>query len=290
MGKKNNKTIKKTNKDSDYQISKLKCSNCKKNCNTGKCYFRQTKNKVTLKKGDGNKYLSIRCPHCKKHMKYDYKIIKKGGKKELFEGQLNSEVPNSYLIKVTERHANNNKKLSSADNSFSKYIFIAESHNCYTYFLNLKSRGAYKLCLKDLGKHNMCRRGQPGYFAGYPRLTKDDYKCPVIEERTLADNPEVYRIPNIETKCKPTHYKGAIVVAPGRDYHYYRLNDDGQWSHKPGYKPSTIYDSKGERITNPEKASRDYGGTLNYKDFCGYVCVPRNDYKKNMTHKINKNE
>ena len=98
-------------------------------------------------------------------------------------------------------------------------------------------------------------------------------------ERTLVDNPNIYKIGE-NKKCIPSHYKGALVVAPNRDYHYYRENDDGKWTHKPGYKPSTNYDSKNNFIFNPRKASRDYGGTLNYKDFCGYLCVPRDEKKK----------
>ena len=100
-------------------------------------------------------------------------------------------------------------------------------------------------------------------------------------KRTLSDNPNIFKTTR-EYKCGPSHYKGAVVVAPGRDYHYYRLNDDNVWSHKPGYKPSTYIDSKNKIITDPEYASRDYGGTLNYKDFCGFVCVPRDPTKKRM--------
>jgi len=72
------------------------------------------------------------------------------------------------------------------------------------------------------------------------------------------------------------------VVAPGRDYHYYRKNDDNIWTHKPGYKPSTNLDSNNNFIFNPRKANRDYGGTLNYKNFCGYLCVPRDERIKRM--------
>ena len=101
--------------------------------------------------------------------------------------------------------------------------------------------------------------------------------------RTLSDNPNIYKIGE-NAKCIPSHYKGALVVAPNRDYHYYRENDDGQWTHKPGYKPSTSLDSNNNLITNPRNAARDYGGTLNYKDFCGYLCVPRDEKKKRMAY------
>ena len=100
-------------------------------------------------------------------------------------------------------------------------------------------------------------------------------------KRTLKDNKRIFKV-NKYDRCPKEFYKGALVVAPNRDYHYYRLNDDGIWTHKPGYKPSTNVNSENKPIHDPEEASRDYGGTLNYKDFCGYLCVPRDRKKKTM--------
>jgi hypothetical protein len=102
-------------------------------------------------------------------------------------------------------------------------------------------------------------------------------------KRTIADSPAIRRTTSTK-KCKSNEYKGALVVDPGVDYHYYRLNDEGYWSHKPGYKPSTHYDASGILVTNPEKANRNYG-KLNYKDFCGYFCVPRQPTRKRMQYK-----
>lgn len=177
----------------------------------------------------------------------------------------------------------NSTQIFSDNNSFNDNPYLRESHNCYMYFLNKKNNEVIRMCQKDYHKHKLCRRAQPGYVSGHPMLDKHDYKCPNIMRRTLSDNPNIYKIGENE-KCAPTHYKGALVVAPKRDYHYYRENDDGQWSHKPGYKPSTNYDSRNNLILNPRKAMRDYGGTLNYKDFCGYLCVPRNEQRKRMAH------
>lgn len=178
---------------------------------------------------------------------------------------------------------NEANSISSVNNSFNSNPYVRESHNCYMYFLNKKNDEVVKLCKNDYPTHKLCRRAQPGYVSGYPLLKKKDYKCPNIMKRTLADNPNIYKTSE-NMKCIPSHYKGALVVAPQRDYHYYRENDDGQWSHKPGYKPSTRFDSKNNIILNPRRASRDYGGTLNYKDFCGYLCVPRDEKKKRMAH------
>jgi hypothetical protein len=57
------------------------------------------------------------------------------------------------------------------------------------------------------------------------------------------------------------------------DYHWYRLDNNCFWSHKPGSTDARNVDASGNPITNPEAANRDYG-TLNYTDFCGYFYVP----------------
>ncbi len=178
---------------------------------------------------------------------------------------------------------------SSANHSFNSNKFIRESHNCYTYFLNLKSLKAYQQCKKDLGKYNYCDRPQPGRRAGFTQFKKEDFNCNEVMKRTGADNPKMITLKNINESCPRGFYKGAVVVAPGRDYHYYRLNKEGYWTHKPGYKPSTAYDSKGRLISDPKTANRDYGGTLNYKDFCGYTCLPNNPYLKDMSMIPNNN-
>jgi hypothetical protein len=172
-------------------------------------------------------------------------------------------------------------KIYAKDDSYNINKYLRESHNCYSYFLNLKSKNAYELCKKNFAKQNICRRSQPGYASNYPSLKTEDFKCPVIMKRTLDDNKTIFQTTK-DFDCGPDYYKGALVVAPDRDYHYYRLNDDKVWSHKPGYKPSTYYDACGNIILDPEKAIRDYGGTLHYTDFCGYMCIPRDPSKKHM--------
>ena len=172
-------------------------------------------------------------------------------------------------------------KISAKDSSYNEDPYLRESHNCYSYFLNLKSKQAYDLCKKTYKNNKICRRSQPGYASHYPSLEKPDFNCPNIMKRTLSDNPNIFQVTK-DFNCGEDYYKGALVVAPERDYHYYRLNEEKIWSHKPGYKPSTYIDAKQKIITDPEKADRDYGDTLNYKDFCGYMCVPKDPKKKYM--------
>jgi len=174
-------------------------------------------------------------------------------------------------------------RVLGSDDSYNKKWQLRESHNCYSYLLNLKSPEAENLCMMEYENLNYCRRSQPGYAAGYDVLEKENLTCPEVMMRTLADNPEI-KPTTFEQPCELDSYKGALVVDPGNDYHYYRLNDEGYWTHKAGYKPSSAYDAKGKLIYNPQEASRNYG-RLNYSDFCGYFCVPRQNTKKRMYHK-----
>lgn len=50
------------------------------------------------------------------------------------------------------------------------------------------------------------------------------------------------------------------------------------WSHKDGSNKTKRYDALYQPIFNPQYISRDYrwqGSDLNYEDFCGFYCVPR---------------
>ena len=60
----------------------------------------------------------------------------------------------------------------------------------------------------------------------------------------------------------------ALVVAPNVDFHWYRFDSNGRWSHKPGRTRATDRDQSGRVILNPELADRGM-----YADFCGYYLV-----------------
>lgn len=63
--------------------------------------------------------------------------------------------------------------------------------------------------------------------------------------------------------------KIALVIWPGWDYHWYRKDSNGLWTHKPGSTEATNLDNSGQSITNPETCNR--GG---YTVFAAYFFTP----------------
>jgi len=58
----------------------------------------------------------------------------------------------------------------------------------------------------------------------------------------------------------------ALVVWPGMDYHWYRQDHAGCWSHKPGSTAVRNVDNAGNPIADPAKCDRGP-----YTQFCGYM-------------------
>ena len=64
----------------------------------------------------------------------------------------------------------------------------------------------------------------------------------------------------------------ALVIAPGKDYHWYRQNPNGSWSHKRGHTAVIKTDASGYIVSNPKICDRNYG-SLNYSTFVGFYIV-----------------
>ncbi len=64
----------------------------------------------------------------------------------------------------------------------------------------------------------------------------------------------------------------ALVVDPGTDFHWYRYNATGVWSHKQGQTPATDLDAAGNPmgVANPPHVA-----ALGAYNFCSYMCVPQ---------------
>jgi len=167
--------------------------------------------------------------------------------------------------------------------------YVQQTHNCYEYALNDLDQEDINDCQNNFKQCNVSStnpyRSKPGHYRSQsnsePKLTKKPkYKCKEYIYKTLADNPSIYKVKSIKSPCKKNYYKIALVTAPGRDYHYYRQDSNGYWSHKDGMTPATNKDADGKIITDPKDADRFYRATRNFSDFCGYFCVPENETKK----------
>jgi hypothetical protein len=134
---------------------------------------------------------------------------------------------------------------------------IVRCNNCYNYGTNIRTDTF----------------AQPGYAHGVGH----SLTCPTVGSAAKADGLIDH---NKEKVCGGCTHLVALVMDPGSDYHWYRRDDNGMWSHKPGGTPATNVDASGNPIGNPETANRNYGGAdygLNYEEFCGYYCVDKNN-------------
>ncbi len=74
-------------------------------------------------------------------------------------------------------------------------------------------------------------------------------------------------IANVDNTPAQGHYV-ALVVGPNWDFHWYRRDSTGMWSHKPGGTYVINYDQSGVSISDPRTANRG-----RYTDFCGFYHV-----------------
>ena len=229
-------------------------------------------------------------------------IKQKKTKKGLVDIKCNKKVKNGKLF--CDKHKECPKfikKFTNGDES--KYDPVAwgkpytiSSHNCYTYFLDDIMGSLRQKCEKICKKHNgtscpkktsQCRKliPQPGdeYLLNkYGNLDNKTFKynCKEMENKILKDNPTIYK-EQLTKKCKKGYYKGVMVTDPGNTFHFYRQNKNGTWSHKPGTLPITQKDADGLPIYTPYTSNNDYSkpgenDPINYTDFCGYYCIPKN--------------
>ena len=153
---------------------------------------------------------------------------------------------------------------------------IRETHNCFAYAMNINDPRQITDCQKD--KDCNVPFHQPGSASGHDGFSSKRKKtCSEMVARILGDNPGI-RMINFTDRCPAETSKIAIVVDPKEDYHFFRQDTNGYWSHKPGGTPVTNLDSSKRPIYDPKIANRNYledGGHLNYNQFCSYLCVPR---------------
>jgi len=107
---------------------------------------------------------------------------------------------------------------------------------------------------------------QPGFASGNWPTAID---CPGVSGGAVSDG--LSPRPNGTQAAERCRHTVALVMAPaGYDYHWYRLDDNGMWSHKPGGTQARNTDNAGNLITDPQTAARGP-----YTIFCGFFTVDR---------------
>jgi hypothetical protein len=119
----------------------------------------------------------------------------------------------------------------------------------------------------------------PGDTSGLGDMSPSD-ACDAVMEGAIADGANEPQVPDAggDPVCAEGEVMVCVVVAPDdsggtADFHWYRDDGDGTWSHKPGYTAVSDVDAGGDEITDPETADRDYGD-INYSEYCGCLCIP----------------
>ena len=150
--------------------------------------------------------------------------------------------------------------------------------NCYSYAFDMK--------VNPLTGNNFPIGGmQPGMLSGELSLQKflsdptamESY--PEIYSGTRKGNEKLVDMVRADAKAVGLDfvpykdgltggYKVALVVAPGEDYHWYRQDTDGTWSHKQGIMP----------ISQSVGYSEDKYGILQFN--CATLTDPKKDAKK----------
>ena len=149
-----------------------------------------------------------------------------------------------------------------------KWKFTEEEHelnNCYSYALNQIET-------------DLLEKRQPGFKCN--KDLSEDYSCKNLDDMIKCDYPDINKLDNINSWIPCDHYKIALAVdVKGEyiDYHFYRQDSNGYWSHKSGYNPISNIDASGNLIKDPGNIDRNYdkekNDEYNYDIFCGYYSV-----------------
>ena len=118
-------------------------------------------------------------------------------------------------------------------------------NNCYNYAMNFRSNTF----------------AQPGKISGHPNSVM---QCPNVSTAANWDG--------CKATCSGPNLLVALVIWPGRDYHWYRYHSNGFWGHKPGSTAARNTDNSGQVIggaRNPQNCNRGP-----YTIFCGYRYSP----------------
>ena len=150
----------------------------------------------------------------------------------------------------------------------SKWLPNQKNNNCYVYALDDLETSVQKRPHKTVPESESIR----DVIANRENV---DYTCSNVGEGLYNQIPQIY--PTLfECQCQSGYKKIYFAVSDDQpnDFHFWRQDDDGTWSHKVGSNPPQKEDAMGNQILNPETSSRNFS-SHNYSNSCGFYCVPQ---------------
>lgn len=115
-------------------------------------------------------------------------------------------------------------------------IFVRRWNNCYNYE-------------NDIITNTFAQPGRA-----------NNYRIQTMDGPSVQFGAELDGLIRIEapTSCvpEPNGNLVALVIWPGNDYHFFRLDENGLFSHKPGRTDARNIDNSGQLISDPRTADR----------------------------------
>lgn len=138
-----------------------------------------------------------------------------------------------------------------------------KTYNCFAYGFNIKPKR---------GKPRFKSKPQPAIATMGPLTDSEIRDCDRMYERVKADNPSLLRW-TFSKPCPRGYRKIFMAVddSDDADYHFYREDDNGYWSHKPGATNARDTNYDGKKIVAPH-LSNLRSDSHNYNKMCGYYC------------------
>jgi hypothetical protein len=131
------------------------------------------------------------------------------------------------------------------------------------YWNNDPTRLAHNNCYNYANNNATNTFAQPGRASGHMYTA---LQCPNVRAAAVSDGLQV--VANFTANI-PGWYV-ALVIWPGQDYHWYRQDKNGCWSHKPGSTPVRNTDNSGHTISDPKTCDRGP-----YTVFCTYMTTKK---------------
>ncbi|MBW8814534.1 MAG: hypothetical protein JF588_13995 [Caulobacterales bacterium] len=131
---------------------------------------------------------------------------------------------------------------------------------------NIPAVQPYNNCYNYANNQATNTFAQPGRATGHPAA---QMQCGDVQAAATSDG--LHAVPNFTGNLGPGQgWYVALVIWPNVDYHWYRQDSVGCWSHKPGQTAVRNVDNGGQPITDPQTCDRGP-----YVNFCTYMVTTR---------------